>query len=768
MKTQNFGLILLFMTFLLIHYTQEQTEENLRLVENKTGKDAQGAGNSLKTAVKGQIKKGHLLKKILKNSSEKEKAHDKRRRAAVKQCGKSEFANNGNCTACSVKYYGCATCNTTNCFTCLQDYRMNTGGVCANTTKNVLPSYSFEGIANFEKINSRRVSFNVYLRVESGLIYNSEVRVTVIEAGRNKSLTKTITCPQVGNATGPQESQSNATKSLAKFNCDLTYNETITANQTFTVTEVTMIKINGETSSDTFFRGGEVISNKTDNSIEEEVEEEGFIYTFNEISSQCIFNGNQANLILNGNINGEQAINKFCMLETSEGDASCNLKKEYKATNATLNCLLFNSSKTGFTVHDQRTTIDDNSTLHLIMSHKSELCRAEDGGYVNNSGCGESEFLDYGTCTPCFTRFNGCQNCSSTKCFTCLQSFKTNETGVCINSTKIVPPSYSFKGFGNFDINPKNIFFNVYFKVETGFMVNSKIRVTLIIYKGRNLDEQEPTEIECPQNGIATGTETSNPSASNSLAKFDCNLDDDAIVGNEKCKATNLNFININGEDKDNENEKNFIEGDGIEVSKFSTNEIEEEAKKQGSTYIFNELSGNCKYNGNKADFTLTGTIDTEQSINGKEYTLKTSGGDAKCNLNKDYQETSATLTCSLTNAEKTSFTIGNQEKNIENDSTLSLKMSDESKELCKAGEGESNRDDSSSSSGLSGGAIAGIVIACVVVVAIIGGIIAYLVFRGTSKVAEGAIANTVNTVTQDSSRSMPVNNVQCVQYCQK
>ena len=123
----------------------------------------------------------------------------------------------------------------------------------------------------------------------------------------------------------------------------------------------------------------------------------------------------------------------------------------------------------------------------------------------------------------------------------------------------------------------------------------------------------------------------------------------------------------------------------------------------------------------------MNGTVDGEKEINNKQYQLNIAENNSTCELKKAANSTEATLSCIVSNKNLTGFYIDDQNKTIDNDSTIYLYMR-KGLSLCSIEDNEVNRNykkiSSSSSKGISGGVIAAIVIFSVVVIVLIIGVI--------------------------------------------
>ena len=297
-------------------------------------------------------------------------------------------------------------------------------------------------------------------------------------------------------------------------------------------------------------------------------------------------------------------------------------------------------------------------------------------------------------------------------------------------------------------------------------MYSSKLKVTLQLVDGRRflqVEDNTNTTGECYQIGTAEGSDANNPSASNSLAKFNCNAKFNRdISNNDKVILTNALLVVLNEEKWEEQ-----LYDDNIIVSDAIGNQIELEAQRKGLTYSFNHNGEICNYNEKGTCVILNGTVVGEREINNKQYQMNINENNSTCELKKAANSTDATLSCVVHNKNITGFYIDDQNKTIDNDSTIYLTMK-KGLSLCSIENIEDNEYNgqykkiSSSSKGISGGVIAAIVIfSVVVIVLIIGVIVSKTILNKSSAIQTISVSDScIAKLSNQSNHKNPTNKI--------
>ena len=247
------------------------------------------------------------------------------------------------------------------------------------------------------------------------------------------------------------------------------------------------------------------------------------------------------------------------------------------------------------------------------------------------------------------------------------------------------------------------------------------------------------------QDGIALGTYSQNSKMSDYLAKFNCevvNIDFDE--NNSQLQMDDdLWLIYTNGDYTHTKIPVSYSLKDA-NIAECKGDDIEKKYGKNNLFYLFiqkvdskgRRLSdgSRCTISGNVANLNIDGTVEREDSIIDRTFTLKTNDNRyPNCTLNKEAGIYDANLECTIENPGKNFYLTEDDYIAIDGkgDDYLLFTANNIDSPLCKYySSDDSERSDSSSSGGLSGGAITGIVIACVVVVVVIGTIL-FFVYKG-------------------------------------
>ena len=349
-----------------------------------------------------------------------------------------------------------------------------------------------------------------------------------------------------------------------------------------------------------------------------------------------------------------------------------------------------------------------------------------------------------GKCLTCFELYRGCEEeCDNNGCKKCIKLFQ-NPDNTC-DHNKILPlPTFDLLGFGhfNYDQKSKKVTFVLYLRIKIGMMFNARITFTLTsgIFSGtRFLSSSEGgTGV---QEGVALGTYSQNSYTSDYLAKFNCEVENlDFDEKKHQLQINDLWLKEANGDDLPVEIEvpKSLK---GKDISQYTGNDIEKEYEKKILYLFIQKADSNerrlsddsrCSISKNVATLNIDGTVERENSIDGRKFTLKTTDDkDADCTLNKSKDIYDANLICTVKDPGRNFYLIEEKFNSTDNGDKVYMLFTAKNKtQFCpyySSDESGSTHSTSSSSGGLSGGAIAGIVIGGIAIVAVIGTIIFFV-----------------------------------------
>lgn len=274
-------------------------------------------------------------------------------------------------------------------------------------------------------------------------------------------------------------------------------------------------------------------------------------------------------------------------------------------------------------------------------------------------------------------------------------------------------------------------------------MFNAKVTFTLSITKSSGTRFLSSSVIgEGIQDGITQGSYSEKSYLSDFLAKFYCEAYD-VEEGYSKIQIFKLYSTQRNGKINPIEIPIPYTL-DGIDISKYIDDNIEGIYGINNILYIFIQKADSnrrrlsdssiCSISGNEGTLNIEGTVIREESINDRNFTIKTSDDkDAECILHKDDSTYDANLECIVNNPGKDFYL--NEENYIatdqKGDDYILFIPNDNNSSFCQVSD-DSYGSSSSSSGGLSGGAIAGIVIGSIVIIVIIGTIL-FFVYKKTA-----------------------------------
>ena len=295
---------------------------------------------------------------------------------------------NGRCLTCMQKYHGCdEECNKEEgCKKCL-DFFKNSDGSC-NTTKPIpLPSFELLGFGHFNKKNSKKITFIIYLRIKVGMMYNARVtfNIFIITSGRRRILQQTGSGTGIQNriAQGSYSEHSYMSDFLVKFDCEGNVEDSSVDLQidNLTLTErnekETFIPIQLSSSLK------KPISN-FDSDAGKDIEDKfglnkvlhQFIQKTNSerrrLSSdsvKCILSGNTGIISIDGTVVENAPIkNKNFTLKTTDNDeAKCTLNKAINSYDANLECIIQNP-KRGFNLDESNFPDTDGSGEYMSFT----------------------------------------------------------------------------------------------------------------------------------------------------------------------------------------------------------------------------------------------------------------------------------------------------------------------------------------------------------------------------------------------------------------
>ena len=266
-------------------------------------------------------------------------------------------------------------------------------------------------------------------------------------------------------------------------------------------------------------------------------------------------------------------------------------------------------------------------------------------------------------CFTCFDLFDGCDECNIDSCEKCLSSF-TKNGNLCSKANAPKPekaPEFILEGVGKFGFRSNTVVFTIYILLldVRAILYKSHISAKIVIYStGRGRRLQETINAECEQRGSAGGQ--NNPTASGTVAKFDCESDPVTNIDFNEITTVSIDeavITKVNGDDLDtpqllidNDNKNNFND-----ISELTSSDIENKYESMGNLYEFQQNGDKCYFSGKTANLVLTGDVLYENAISDKTYTLKTKDGkDGKCILNKkgnNNNSTNSTLVCTIEKA---------------------------------------------------------------------------------------------------------------------
>ena len=255
-------------------------------------------------------------------------------------------------------------------------------------------------------------------------MYDSKVRINSTIEKEKRVLKESDTvlgeCDQIGISEGKDALNPTAIDSLAIFDCNLTFNNFISEDEKVKVTKILLIKRNGDDSwNEQLFddsvdgsvnkEGWDIVPD--DDPILNEATRLGRYYTFyqTEEKIECNCNGKETNLILNGKVGYKNSINdEQYDINISGKDETCTLKKVANEINATstLTCTI-NEKMSEFSITDLSRTINNTSTIYLILDNRTGYCSIEEddtisGNYKKKSSGGISAGTIVAIAVPCF------------------------------------------------------------------------------------------------------------------------------------------------------------------------------------------------------------------------------------------------------------------------------------------------------------------------------------------------------------------------------
>ena len=324
------------------------------------------------------------------------------------------------------KYHGCdEDCNKEEgCKKCL-DFFINNDGSC-NTNKPIpLPTFEPLGFGYFNKKNTKKITFILYLRIKIGMMYNAKVtfNIFIITSGRRRILQKvgSGTGIQNGVAQGSYSEHSSMSDFLVKFDCegnvedssadllidDLTLTE---RNEKDTSIPIPLASSLKKSISNFDSNAGKVIQEifrpgkKLHQFIQKTDSERRRLSSDN---VKCILSGNTGTVSIDGTVVEKALIkNRNFTLNTTDGDkAKCTLNKEVNSYDANLKCIIQNPKK-GFNLDESYFSDTDGSgeymsfTIHNTDDSNNQnsnaLCETYESGDRESSGSSSSGGLSGG------------------------------------------------------------------------------------------------------------------------------------------------------------------------------------------------------------------------------------------------------------------------------------------------------------------------------------------------------------------------------------
>ena len=325
----------------------------------------------------------------------------------------------GICPTCMQRYPGCkeGNCNEIACNECLSFFKKQDGISCDTNKADDIPFPKFEliGFGDFKKHDNEnseksRVTFVLYLRLVSGMMFSGKVSFNLIvntnEGGILKTYNITGTGIQDGTALGSYSDESLMEDCLVKFYCESDSEFNIGGTPTYQIDNLKLDEANGKDKHIDIPLAYDSLKNidisKFDGNNIKKFYSAGKIYTFVQILQKtssllrnlhnkrilsdltnCPKSGNQVTVNLDGIVNGtlgtKESLTKIFLLKTSdEKKANCTLKKEDRKPNAVLSCTIINPN-TNFYITDGIGNETDNGEDKLtFIKAGNTLCQNYD------------------------------------------------------------------------------------------------------------------------------------------------------------------------------------------------------------------------------------------------------------------------------------------------------------------------------------------------------------------------------------------------------
>ena len=385
---------------------------------------------------------------------------------------------------------------------------------------------------------------------------------------------------------------------------------------------------------------------------------------------------------------------------------------------------LFNSAYYKECPYECKTCYQTEEELINCITCKNGYILLSCGLCIDVNSCVNGLFIDGRNCVSCLEKFQGCgKSCTTESCSECLEIYKTSTPGVCNTNNKL-NVDFIYKGLGKYKTTNNKIQFRLYLKIIQGSIYSSRIKTILKITNKRKIFKEDDTIIlgDCYQINVAEGSAADDLSEINSLAIFQCNAEFYRdITEKDKIIMTSAELIYFNGEKYKKLLYKNDI---GVVVSDAINDYIEDEARRLGLNYTFEQIIGKekCKCNNTGTILTLKGNVYGKSPINKQNYQLTISENKATCQLIKKVINSNiSTLSCIISNKNLVQYNISNQKYTLNYSSTIYLKMRNTSG-FCFFDDDESYDViyGASSTNGISKGGIAAIVIISAIVILLI------------------------------------------------
>ena len=318
-----------------------------------------------------------------------------------KNCPDGLFLDKGKCISCYQKFKGCQSnsCSSESCHTCLKEFKTDTPGKCNTDIEPYIPEFEYRGFGKFRR-EGPKISFRLYLKLKKRYMFNCEITFDLKITYNKRFLTDQIytggTGFQTGSADGDQAANPSASANTAYIDCTIETND----GSDFPIGTTTVYNVKHNLVNDQKKEGDIVVDStidiktKTENEIELQDAEDGYIYSFSQTDCSCKTDGQNAILLLNGKVeNVEKNIDtEYDSFITSVNNGKCKLSKKTSETDATLSCTI-PTNKKQFTIDTQTLKKKYDSTASIKINDGQVSCSVtnqDNDGSPNDKSGGNS------------------------------------------------------------------------------------------------------------------------------------------------------------------------------------------------------------------------------------------------------------------------------------------------------------------------------------------------------------------------------------------